>query len=119
MTLMVICYQAVVLSNSFDTKYITSYRGVDYGRSSYPERSLELYRQEGLESRFRERLHSRETRRQELDKWLDRLEEVMDKNDKPPSLWDITEGIRKQREGLMGTAGREWIESKYSSYLLS
>lgn len=73
--------------------------------------SLESYRQEALESGFRERLHK------ELDKWLDRLEEVMDKNDKPSNLWDITQGIRKQREELMGSVAREWIEKKYSSYL--
>jgi len=79
--------------------------------------SLELYRQEALEKKFRERLHK------ELDKWLDRLEDVMDDINininikKPSTLWDITEGIRNQREELMGTVAREWIERKYSSYL--
>lgn len=77
--------------------------------------SLESYHQEALETRFRERLH------RELDKWLDRMEEVMDGTmdeiKKPSTLWDITEGIRKQREDLMGTVAREWIEREYASYL--
>lgn len=73
--------------------------------------SIETYRQEALESRFRERLHK------ELDKWLDCLEGEMDNNDKPSSLWDITQGIRNQREELMGSVAHEWIERKYSSYL--
>jgi len=73
--------------------------------------SLETYRQEALESWFRERLHK------ELDKWLDHLEEEMDKVDKPSSICDITQSIRSQREELMGTVAQEWIESKYSSYL--
>jgi len=73
--------------------------------------SIETYRQEALETRFRERLH------RELDKWLDRMEEVMDKNDKPSNLWDITQEIRNQREELMGSIAKEWIERKYSSYL--
>ena len=73
--------------------------------------SLELYRQEALETKFRERLH------RELDKWLDRLEGVMDDSEKPSTLWSITEGIRGQREELMGTVAGEWIEKEYSSYL--
>lgn len=73
--------------------------------------SLELYRQEALEQKFRERLHK------ELDKWLDRLKDVMYDSEKPSGLWGITEGIRKQREALMGTVAREWIEKEYASYL--
>ena len=73
--------------------------------------NLELYRQEALGLKFRERLHK------ELDKWLDRLEDVMDDGEKPSSLWSITEGIRKQREELMGAVAREWIEKEYASYL--
>jgi hypothetical protein len=73
--------------------------------------SLESYRQEALEQKFRERLHK------ELDKWLDLLENVMDDREKPSGLWGITEGIRKQREALMGTVAREWIEKEYASYL--
>jgi hypothetical protein len=72
---------------------------------------LESYRQAALEQKFRERLH------RELDKWLDLLENAMDDGDKPSGLWVITEGIRKQREALMGTVAREWIEKEYSSYL--
>ena len=72
---------------------------------------LESYHQEALGQKFRERLH------RELDKWLDLLENSMDDGDKPSGLWDITEGIRKQREALMGTVAREWIEKEYSSYL--
>lgn len=72
---------------------------------------LESYRQAALEQKFRERLHM------ELDKWLDRLGDVMDDSEKASGLWGITEGIRKQREELMGTVGREWIEKEYASYL--
>ena len=58
--------------------------------------SLDSYRQEALERKFRERLH------RELDKWLDRLEDVMVPayagiSEKPSGLWSVTEGIRKQR----------------------
>ena len=70
--------------------------------------SLESYRQEALEQKFRERIH------RELDKWLDLLENVMDEREKPSGLWGITEGIRKQREALMGTVAREWIEKEYA-----
>jgi hypothetical protein len=73
--------------------------------------NLESYRQEALEQKFRERIHK------ELDKWLDLLENVMDEREKPSGLWGITEGIRKQREVLMGTVAREWIEKEYASYL--
>ena len=72
---------------------------------------LESYRQEALEQKFRERLH------RELDKWLDRLGDVMDDREKPSVLWGITEGIRRQREELMGIVAKEWIEKEYSSYL--
>jgi len=73
--------------------------------------SLELYRQEALEAKFRERLH------RQLDEWLDRLEDVMDDSEKPSTLWSITEGIQGQREKLMGAVAREWIEKEYASYL--
>jgi len=73
--------------------------------------SLESYRQESLEQKFRERLHK------ELDKWLDLLENAMDDREKLSGLWGITEGIRKQREALIGTVAREWIEKEYASYL--
>jgi hypothetical protein len=72
---------------------------------------LESYRQEALEQKFRERLH------RELDKWLDRLEDVMGDSEKASGLWGITEGICGQREELMGIVAREWIEKEYSSYL--
>jgi hypothetical protein len=72
---------------------------------------LDSYRQEALEQKFRERIH------RELDKWLDVLENAMDDGDKPSGLWGITEGIRRQREALMGTVAREWIEKEYASYL--
>jgi hypothetical protein len=73
--------------------------------------NLELYHQEALEQKFRERVH------RELDKWLDRLEDVMDDSEKPSGLWCITEGIRSQREELIGKVAREWIEKEYASYL--
>jgi len=73
--------------------------------------NLESYRQESLEQKFRESLHK------ELDKWLDRLGNVMDGKDKPSGLWCITEGIRKQREELMGTVAMEWVKKEYGSYL--
>lgn len=73
--------------------------------------SLELYRQEALETKFRERLH------RQLDEWLDRLEDVMDDSERASTLWRITEGIRGQREELMGAVAREWIEKDYASYL--
>jgi len=73
--------------------------------------SLESYRQEALELKFRERLH------RELDKWLDCLEDVMDDSEKPSGLWGITQGIRGQREELMGAVAKEWIEKEYASYL--
>ena len=83
--------------------------------------SLESYRQAALEQKFRECLH------RELDKWLDRLGDVMDDNVGPPTagegkeepsgLWGITEGIRKQREELMGTVAKEWVKKEYASYL--
>jgi hypothetical protein len=73
--------------------------------------NLESYRQQALELKFRERLH------RELDKWLDRLGNVMDDSEKPSGLWGITEGIRRQREELMGKVAREWIEKEYASYL--
>ena len=73
--------------------------------------SLESYGQEALERKFRECIH------RELDKWLNLLENAMDEREKPLGLWCITEGIRKQREALMGTVAREWIEKEYSSYL--
>jgi hypothetical protein len=73
--------------------------------------NLESYRQESLEQKFRESLHK------ELDKWLDRLGNMMDGKDKPSGLWGITEGIRKQREELMGTVAMEWIKKEYGSYL--
>ncbi len=41
----------------------------------------------------------------------------MDDREKPSGLRGITEGIRKQREALMGTVAREWIEKEYASYL--
>lgn len=68
--------------------------------------SLESYRQEALELKFRERLH------RELDKWLDCLEDVMDDSEKPSGLWGM---IRGQREELMGAVAREWIEKEYAS----
>ena len=73
--------------------------------------SVESYLQETLERKFRERIHK------ELDKWLDLLENAMDEREKPSGLWGITEGIRKQREALMGTLAREWIEKEYAPYL--
>ena len=73
--------------------------------------NLESYRQEAIEQKFRECLH------RELDKWLDRLGDVMDNSEKPSGLWGITEGIRKQREELMSTIAREWVKKEYSSYL--
>ena len=41
----------------------------------------------------------------------------MDYSEKPSGLWGITEGIRKQREELMGTVAREWVKKEYASYL--
>ena len=73
--------------------------------------NLESYRQQALELKFRERLHS------ELDKWLDRLEDVMDDREKPSGLWNITERIRKQREELIGTVAGEWVKKEYAPYL--
>jgi hypothetical protein len=87
--------------------------------------SLDSYRQEALEVKFRERLH------RELDTWLDRLGNVMDnsvtrvppsptageRKEKPSGLWGITQGIRGQREELMGTVAREWVEKEYAQYL--
>lgn len=73
--------------------------------------SLDLYGQKALERKFRERIH------RELDKWLDLLEDVMDDREKPSGLWGITEGIRRQREALMGAVARECIEKEYSSYI--
>ena len=73
--------------------------------------SLESYRQESLERKFRERIHK------ELDKWLDLLENAMDGREKPSDLRGITEGIRKQREELIGTVAGELVKKEYSSYL--
>ena len=73
--------------------------------------NLDSYRQEALEQKFRESLH------RELDKWLDRLGDVMDEKEQPSTLWDITDGIRRQREELMGAVAKEWIEKEYASYL--
>ena len=73
--------------------------------------NLDSYRQEALELKFRERLH------RELDKWLDRLGDMMDDREKPSGLWGITEGIRRHREKLMNTVAMEWIEKEYASYL--
>ena len=83
--------------------------------------NLDSYGQEALEVKFRERLH------RELDTWLDRLGNVMDdsvgpptageRKEKPSGLWGITQGIRGQREELMGTVAREWIEKEYAQYL--
>jgi len=56
---------------------------------------LESYHQSALEQKFRERLHG------ELDKWLDRLGNVMDDIEKPSGLWGI-EAIR-----LMGYNPRD------------
>ena len=73
--------------------------------------NLESYRQEALEQKFREGLHK------ELDKWLDRLGDVMGDREESSGLWDITEGIRKQREELMGTVAMGWVKKEYGSYL--
>ena len=72
---------------------------------------LDSYRQTALEEKFRGFLH------RELDNWLNRLGDMMDDKEKPSGLWGITEGIRKQREELMGTVAREWVKKEYSSYL--
>jgi len=73
--------------------------------------NLEPYRQEALEQKFRESLH------RELDKWLDRLGDMMGEKEKPSTLWGITDGIRRQREELMGTVAREWVKKEHASYL--
>jgi len=73
--------------------------------------NLESYRQEALEQKFRESLHK------ELDKWLDRLGDVMGDREESSGLWGITEGIRKQREELMGSVAMEWVKKEYGSYL--
>ncbi|MFC1719100.1 UPF0236 family transposase-like protein [Candidatus Poribacteria bacterium] len=73
--------------------------------------SLESYHRESLETRFRERLHT------ELDKWLDRVGDAMDEKEKPSTLWNITNGIRRHREELLGAVAREWIQKEYASYL--
>lgn len=73
--------------------------------------SLESHRQESSERKFRERIHK------ELDKWLDLLGNSMEDKEKPSGLCGITEGIREQREALMGAVAREWIEKEYAPYL--
>ena len=59
----------------------------------------------------------RQALHEELDKWLDKLEEEMEEKGPQPPLREITEVIRNQRQDFMATVARAWVERKYQDYL--
>jgi uncharacterized protein with PIN domain len=72
---------------------------------------LQGYREQRIQSELRQALH------EELERWLDRLEEVMDQQESRPRLWEMTETIREQRQELMAQVAKVWVQKHYAQEL--
>jgi hypothetical protein len=74
--------------------------------------SLEWYQAQQAEQTFRSQVH------QQIDVFLDRLEEQMDtqEEDSPP-LWELTETVRRERAALTGSIVQAYVEKVYGDYL--
>lgn len=72
---------------------------------------LQQYREQRISSEARQAIHA------ELERWLERLEEVMDEQGAHPRLWEITETIREQRQEFMAQGAKAWVQKHYAQEL--
>jgi len=74
--------------------------------------SLEAYRYHQTNQAFRSCVH------QQLDTFLDRLEDRMAFPERPlPSLLELTEAVRQERAMLTGSVVQAYVEKAYGAYL--